>query len=129
MVPCCPGQSLLAQVGFEPDREGVRLWEAIEQDRFRRRPASSSPLKGELTAVEAARRHGVSEQSVHNWKAVFVESGRAGLEAQGKPRRSSREAELEAEIDELTRALGEAHVQLRAFKRGGRAFGPSRPSS
>jgi transposase-like protein len=49
-------------------------------------------LKGELTAVEAARRHGVSEQSVHGWKAVFLEADRAGLDPQGPPRRSSRES-------------------------------------
>lgn len=85
-------------------------------------------LRGELTAVEAARRHGVSEQSVHNWKAVFLESGSAGLAAQGKPRRSSREAELEAHVDELTRALGEAHVKLRVFERGAEMFPPTRTS-
>jgi transposase len=85
-------------------------------------------LKGELSAVDAARRHAVSEQSIHNWKAIFLESGRAGLETNGKPRRTTREAELEAEIDELTRALGEAHVQLRVYQRGTELFPPSRTS-
>lgn len=72
-----------------------------------------SVLRGELTAQEAARRAGVSEQSVHNWKRILLESGRDGL-AQGQRRRSAREFELEAENEELKAALGEAHVALRA---------------
>jgi hypothetical protein len=34
---------------------------------------------------------------------------------------TSREQQLLAEVDDLTRALGEAHVELRALKRGGPA--------
>lgn len=37
----------------------------------------------------------------------------------GKP--TGREQQLLAEVDDLTRALGEAHVELRALKRGGPA--------
>ncbi|NND02107.1 MAG: helix-turn-helix domain-containing protein, partial [Acidimicrobiia bacterium] len=73
-----------------------------------------SVLRGEATAAEAGRKAGVSEQTVHNWKRVFLESGRDGL-AQGHKRRSSRELELEAENEELKAALGEAHVQLRVW--------------
>ncbi len=32
---------------------------------------------------------------------------------------TGREARLEEQVDDLTRALGEAHVELRAIKRGG----------
>ena len=71
-----------------------------------------SVLRGELTAVEAARRGGVSEQTVHNWKRAFVEAGREGL-VQGQRRRSSRELELEAENEELKAALGEACTATR----------------
>ena len=67
-----------------------------------------SVLRGEVSATEAARRAGVAEQTVHNWKRAFVDAGRDGL-AQRHRRRSSREAENE----ELKAALGEAHVQLR----------------
>ena len=38
-----------------------------------------SVLRGEATAAEAGRKAGVSEQSVHNWKRIFLESGRVGL--------------------------------------------------
>jgi transposase-like protein len=85
-------------------------------------------LKAELTAVEAARLEGVSEQSIHNWKAVFLESGRAGLATHAKPLRTSREAELAAKVDELTAALDDARVQLRAFERGVHSLPPSKTS-
>ena len=84
-------------------------------------------LSGEATQAEAARRHGVSETSIGKWKEQFVLGGRDGL-SQGtsatKP--TGREAQLAAEVDDLTRALGEAHVELRAVKRGGAAGMPFR---
>lgn len=79
-----------------------------------------SVLSGESTQAEAARRHGISETSIGKWKAQFLEGGRGGLadgDKAGKP--TSRDARLLEEIDDLTRALGEAHVELRALKRGG----------
>ncbi len=86
-----------------------------------------SVLRGEQTASEAGRRAGVSEQSVHNWKRLLLESGREGL-AQGRKRRTSREVELEAENEELKAALGEAHVELRVWRKGGEYLPPSRTS-
>jgi transposase len=79
-----------------------------------------SVLAGESTQAEAARRHGVSETSIGKWKEQFVAAGRQGLEhgdRAGKP--TGREVRLVEEVDDLTRALGEAHVELRALKRGG----------
>ena len=76
-----------------------------------------SVLRGELSAKEAARRCGVADQTVHNWKRALLGAGREGL-AQGHRRRSSRELELEEENEELKAALGEAHVQLRVPKLG-----------
>lgn len=86
-----------------------------------------SVLRGEVSAAEAARRNGVSEQSVHNWKRLFLDAGREGLEA-GTRRRSSRELELEAENEELKAALGEAHVQLRVWRKGAEYLPPLRTS-
>ena len=86
-----------------------------------------SVLRGEATATEASRRGGVSEQSVHKWKQTFLQSGRDDLE-QGQRRQSSRELELEAENEELKAALGEAHVQLRVWKKGAEYLPPSRTS-
>jgi len=81
-----------------------------------------SVLSGEATQAEAARRHGISETSIGKWKEQFVSGGRQGLEigsSAAKP--TGREARLVEEVDDLTRALGEAHVELRAIKRGGAA--------
>ncbi len=79
-----------------------------------------SVLSGESTQAEAARRHGISETSIGKWKEQFLAGGRQGLEhgaSAAKP--TGREARLADEVDDLTRALGEAHVELRALKRGG----------
>ena len=86
-----------------------------------------SVVRGELSAAAAGRRAGVSEQTVHNWKKAFLEGGRDRL-ALGARRRSTRELELEAECEELKAALGEAHVQLRVWKKGAEYLPPSRTS-
>lgn len=79
-----------------------------------------SVLSGESTQAEAARRHGVSETSIGKWKDQFLQAGRQGLEHGDRASRpSGAEARMAEEIDDLTRALGEAHVELRALKRGG----------
>jgi transposase len=75
-----------------------------------------SILAGELTVAEAARRAKVSEQSVGTWKRQFLEAGKAGLTTGGS-RPSMREQQLEAEVADLTQALGEAAVELRVWKR------------
>lgn len=84
-----------------------------------------SVLRGELGVSEAARRSGASETSVSKWRDQFVEAGRRGLALTGEPRRSSREAQLQAQVDELTQALGEAHIELRVLRRGGAAAFPT----
>ena len=79
-----------------------------------------SVLSGESSQAEAARRHGISETSIGKWKEQFVLGGRHGLEhGQSAAKPTGREARLAEEVDDLTRALGEAHVELRAIKRGG----------
>jgi len=78
-----------------------------------------SVLSGEVSTAEAARRHAISETSIGNWKQQFLEAGRGGLEAGVRRGPTGREAALEAQVNELTSALGEAHVELRAVRRGG----------
>jgi transposase len=86
-------------------------------------------LAGELSLAAAARQAKVSEQSVSNWKRQFLESGRAGLVAGGSGKPSTREQQLEAEVAELTQALGEAHVELRVWKKSAEhRLGPTRAS-
>lgn len=87
-----------------------------------------SVLAGEISVAEAARREKVSEQAIGNWKRQFLEAGKAGLAA-GKSGSSSREEQLEAEVADLTQALGEAAVELRVWKKSAEGrLGPSRTS-
>ena len=85
-------------------------------------------LAGEMSLAEAARREKVSEQSIGRWKADFLEAGKTALAA-GKSGPSSREARLEAEVEDLTQALGEAAVEIRVWKKSAEGrLGPSRTS-
>jgi len=85
-----------------------------------------SILAGEVSVAEAARRAKASEQSVGNWKRQFLEASRTSLVA-GKSGPSSREQQLEAEVEDLTQALGEAAVELRVWKKSAEGrLGPSR---
>ena len=87
-----------------------------------------SILAGEMTVAAAARQAKVSEQSVGNWRRQFLEAGAAGL-ATGSGKPSTREQQLEAEVAELTTALGEAAVELRVWKKSAeRRLGPSKTS-
>jgi transposase len=86
-----------------------------------------SVLAGEMTIAEAARRNKVSETSIGKWKQQFLEAGKFGLAAGGASRPSSRA--LAAEVAELTTALGEAHVELRVWKKSAEGrLAPSRTS-
>jgi transposase len=85
-------------------------------------------LSGEVTIAEAARKEKVSEQSIGRWKADFVEAGKTALAA-GKSGPSTREEQLEAEVADLTQALGEAAVEIRVWKKPAEGRqGPSRTS-
>jgi transposase len=85
-------------------------------------------LAGEMSIAETARKEQVSEQSIGRWKAEFIEAGKTALVA-GRSGPSSREEQLEAEVVELTQALGEAHVELRVWKKSAEGrLGPSRTS-
>ena len=87
-----------------------------------------SVISGELSIAEAARREQVSEQSVGRWKAEFIEAGKTALTA-GRSGPSTREQQLEAEVADLTSALGEAAVELRVWKKSAEGrLGPSRTS-
>lgn len=86
-------------------------------------------ISGEMSIAEAARRGKASEQSISNWKRLFLESGKQGLAEHGKPGPDAREQRLLEEVEELKAALGEAHVELRVWKRSAEhRLGPTRSS-
>ena len=71
-----------------------------------------SVLAGQMSIAEAARKEQVSEQSIGRWKAEFLEAGKTALVA-GRSGPSSREEQVDAEVAELTQALGkEVHLGL-----------------
>jgi transposase len=87
-------------------------------------------LRGEMTQVEIARRLELSQTTISKWLKQFTEAGLEGLNRGDNPRAPSsrREAELEAQIDELTSALGEAYVELRVWRNGGALYPGTRTS-
>jgi hypothetical protein len=60
-------------------------------------------LRGEVSMKEAARRERVSETSIA-WRDQFLDGGRAALAGGARHGPSTREAELQAQIDELLMA-------------------------
>jgi transposase len=83
-------------------------------------------LRGEVSIKEVARRERVSETSIAAWRDQFLDGGRAGLAGGGRHGPSTREQDLQAQVEELTSALGEAHVELRVWRKGGAAYPASR---
>lgn len=84
-----------------------------------------SILRGEVTMADAARREGVSQTSVAKWRDRFLAGGQAALSA-GSHGTSSRETRLVAEVEELTSALGEAHMELRLWRKKGALYPATR---
>jgi transposase len=85
-------------------------------------------LRGEVSIKEAARRERVSETSIAAWRDQFLDGGRAALAGGARHGPSTREQDLQAQVEELTSALGEAHVELRVWRKGGAASPASRTS-
>jgi transposase len=96
------------------------------EDKFR---LVLSVISGEMSTAEAARRGKASEQSISNWKRQFLEGGKAGLADSARLEPSQRGRALADENEELKAALGEAHVELRVWKRSAEhRLGPTRSS-
>ena len=85
-------------------------------------------LRGEVTIAEAARREGVSQTSIANWRDAFLDGGQQAVAAGGPAKPTSREQQLAAENEQLAAALGEAHMELRLWRKGGALY-PASTSS
>ena len=72
-------------------------------------------LRGEVSIVSAA--------SIARWRDAFVGAGRAAVAAGGRRSPSGGERRLAAEIEQLNTALGEAHMELRLWRKGGSLHG------
>ena len=71
-------------------------------------------LSGEQSVAELARQHGVAESLIHNWRAQFLEAGRARLSG-GK--RDSGLKKLQQENERLKNLLGEKELDLYIAKK------------
>ena len=84
-----------------------------------------SIMAGEMSLTKAGSSEKVSEQSMES----RIHGGGKTALAAGKTGSSSREAQLEGEVTELTQALGEAAVEIRVWKRSAEGrLGRSRTS-
>ncbi|RRD42087.1 helix-turn-helix domain-containing protein [Buchananella hordeovulneris] len=87
-----------------------------------------SVLSGEVLVAEAVWKEKVCGQSLSGWKAEFLEAGKTVL-AVGKSGPSTREAELQARVEDVTLVLSEAAVGLRVWKKSAEGrLGPSKTS-
>lgn len=87
-----------------------------------------SVLAGEVSIAEASRKEGISEVSISKWRNEFLDAGKQALTS-GRDGPSSREQQLQAEVQDLTQALGEAAVELRVWKKSAEGrLGPSKTS-
>ncbi|TMD09275.1 MAG: helix-turn-helix domain-containing protein [Chloroflexi bacterium] len=104
-------------------RRGVTAPGDSHASRQRRLQIVLAVMSGEITIAEAARRHGVSTESINRWRNRFVDAGKAAMEdgmpgGKGAGRGNFVERRQRAEIQELKLALAEATVQLRIWQKG-----------
>ena len=81
-----------------------------------------SILKGEITQSEVGRQLGLSQTTISKWLKNFTESGRQGLERGDNPAKTAsakQVTDLQAQVEDLTTALGEAYVELRVWRKKG----------
>jgi transposase len=85
-------------------------------------------LRAEVTIAEAARREAVSQTAIAKWRDLFLDGGLQAVAAGGPARATTREQQLAAENEQLAAALGEAHMELRLWRKGGALYPASTTS-
>jgi transposase len=83
-----------------------------------------SVLRGKTTQTEISRRLQMSQTTIAKWQRQFLDGGVDGLARGDRPKRPANrhEEELEAQVEDLTSALGEAYVELRVWRKGGALY-------
>lgn len=84
-----------------------------------RREAVLALLRREESAVQVARRYGISEPTLYRWRDDFLAAGEAAL-ANGKNGSAIRDREihaLKAELEERTLVIGELAAANRILKK------------
>jgi transposase len=90
----------------------------------RRLEAVVALLRREEPGVALARRYGVSETTLTRWKESFLEGGKQALAngSGGQTAADRRVRELEAQVAERDRVIGELTIANRILKKGGAEF-------
>src|SRR3989337_1197880 len=91
-------------------------------------PLVLSVLRGEGSVPDPGRRHQVSDVTLAKWRDAFLAGGAAALANGSRRGQSGREADLETELEEIKAALGEAHAELRVWRKKGAIYPASRPT-
>ena len=83
-----------------------------------RREAVLAVLRKEETVASAARRLGVSDQTLHRWRDDFLAAGEAALEG-GKADNSHKQriSELEKQVGDRDQVIGELTIANRILKK------------
>jgi len=84
-----------------------------------REAAVLAVLRREEPAAVVARRYGVSEQTLSNWRNAFLEGGRQGLSGKREAAKDRWIEELETMISERERVIGELTIANRILKKTG----------
>ncbi len=71
-------------------------------------------LRGEATAAELARRHGIHEATISRWREQFLEGGQAALATRAA---DTEKTQLKNENERLKKLLGEKVVELDIVKK------------
>jgi len=71
-------------------------------------------LKGQESILELARRHGVADTCIHNWRKEFIEGGKARLSGN---KNTTREKILEHENQQLKQVIGELTLANQLLKK------------
>jgi len=76
-------------------------------------------LRKQEPATVLARRYGVSEQSLYRWREEFLEGGKTALrkDRQARNGEAQRMAELEKQLAERDRVIGELTIANRVLKK------------
>ena len=108
--PQSEGQSTQAVAdSSEPDSKDIKRWTTK-----RRSALVLEILRGDTTAAEAARKHGLTVAEVEDWKERFLSGAENALRS--KP--LDEEALKDAEIKRLKQKVGELVMDLDILKEG-----------
>ena len=71
-------------------------------------------LKGDETAAEISRKHGISQSTYYEWREQFLNHGLEGLKYGGK---SKKQKDLEKELNQAKQSIGKLTLENEILKK------------